>query len=58
MHKYLIVFNDGSTKEFMGECWAYSGHWRLYSLDGSYLLVNACNVNYIQRFDHKKKEED
>ena len=47
---HLIAFRDGSYKEVKPTAWKHS-QWIHYALsDGSTVMVNPANVNYIQRF--------
>ena len=49
MQTHLIAFRDGSYKKVRPTAWKHS-QWIHYTLaDGSVVMVNPVNVNYIHR---------
>ncbi len=49
MSEHLIAFRDGSYKKVKPVAWKHS-QWIHYTLaDGSVVMINPANVNYIQR---------
>ncbi len=49
MSEHLIAFRDGSYKKVTPTAWKHS-QWIHFTLaDGSVVMVNPANVNYIQR---------
>ena len=55
---HLIAFRDGSYKKVRPVGWKHS-QWIHYTLDdGSVVMVNTRNVNYIHRGINEAKYED
>ena len=49
MKEHLIAFRDGSYRKVLPVAWKHS-QWIHFSLtDGSVVMVNPRNVNYIQQ---------